>query len=124
MLLLAGEVDAVVVDAFDRSAAALPGAQGGSAFTVVDVSELTFIDCAGLGFLVPHTGTSDGRSARPTLLQAPVALMRILGVTGVTGLFDFDTRRRGESRDDGARARVRASDAVSGRCGRGSGEDQ
>jgi anti-anti-sigma factor len=88
VLRLAGEVDAAAVDAFDKSPAR-PQGPPERGFTVVDVSEVTFIDCAGLRFIVRQSQATGGGTTRPVLRQAPVPVRKLLKLTDLESLFDF-----------------------------------
>ncbi len=93
VLRLAGEVDTAAVDAFERSTALVQEAPARCPFTVVDVSEVTFIGGDGLAFIVRQTEASSGSTAtRPVLRQAPAPVQRILDLTGLGGLFEVVLR--------------------------------
>jgi anti-anti-sigma factor len=55
---------------------------------VVDVTEVTFVDCAGLAPLVELADDVRPIGGRVTLLGAGPAVRRLLRVTGLAELFD------------------------------------
>ncbi|MFD0279589.1 STAS domain-containing protein [Kitasatospora sp. NPDC127111] len=52
---------------------------------VLDLSEVTFMDCAGLNALIDARNQADRRGARLTLRNVGRPVARILALTGLTG---------------------------------------
>jgi anti-anti-sigma factor len=80
-LRLIGELDLAAVPALQAGLAELDGRD-----VVLDCSELTFIDCTGLGALVAAHHGCAGAGSRLTLVAPSGCLTRLLELTGVDGL--------------------------------------
>ena len=81
VLRLRGEVDTLVVDAWDADRAPAPGA------TAVDLSAATFLDGRALGLLVRETEQSRRTGQVPELRGPSRIVRRMLEATGVAPLF-------------------------------------
>jgi anti-anti-sigma factor len=78
VLLLRGEIDSCVVDAY--GGAAPPPA-------VIDASGVTFLDCRGLGLLVRLADAARDRGARPVLRRPARVVRRVIDLAGAEGRF-------------------------------------
>jgi anti-anti-sigma factor len=75
---LSGDIDAVVVAAYDR----------GDPFpAVIDASDVTFLDCRGLGFLIRQTGAARRAGRRPQLRRPPRIVRRVLDLAEARDMF-------------------------------------
>jgi anti-sigma B factor antagonist len=94
-MVLSGEIDVDTVQAFEaRTGSAGPAPSPATSVAVVDVTAVTFIDCYGLGFLMRCTQSARGPGRRPLLRGPTPPVQRVLGLTGLTALFDTDPHRR------------------------------
>lgn len=82
VLRLCGEIDQVAVAAYDRS-----HAPSGTAPEVIDASQVTFLDCRGLRFLVREGAAARRAGRAPALRRPPRVVRRVLDATGADGLF-------------------------------------
>jgi anti-anti-sigma factor len=82
VLTVAGEVDMVgvpsLVEAI-RTAITRPGA----ALVEIDLTDVTFLDSAGIAALVQGRGVADGAGVRLRVVAADGMVRRVLEVTGV-----------------------------------------
>lgn len=83
-LVLRGELDSSNVNVLEREVAAVLAAQ--PARVVFDVSELAFIDSAGLAVLV----TTAGRVAHVAVRNPSPILRRVLAATGLIDLLGIE----------------------------------
>lgn len=66
---------------------------------VVDLAEVTFMDCSALGVLVSLSEVAQASERRIALISPSRAVRRLLELTGTAGLFDYSTSSGpGESR--------------------------
>ena len=82
VLCLHGEIDTMAVAAYDRTTtptAAHP--------TVIDASDVTFLDARGLRLLVREARAADPGSCRPVLRRPTRVVRRVIDVTGTEELF-------------------------------------
>jgi len=94
VLVLAGEIDASTVQAFEARRGhphQVPPAMPSVA--VADVPAVTYIDCCGLGLLVRCTQAARASGRRPVLRGPTPPVQRALRLTGLTALFDTDPPR-------------------------------
>ncbi|MGY1751280.1 STAS domain-containing protein [Modestobacter sp. SYSU DS0511] len=82
VLRLHGEVDSLVVEAWDAGAA--PGSRPAQA---VDASRATFLDCRGLRMLVRETAAARGAGLLPELRHPSAGVRRLVEATGAAPLF-------------------------------------
>jgi anti-anti-sigma factor len=82
VLRLCGEIDSVVVEAYENATA---GTARQAA--VVDASRVTFLDCRGLGLLVRRTQDARRAGQRPVLRHPARIVRRVIDIAGVGGLF-------------------------------------
>ena len=82
VLRLRGEVDTLVVAAWDAGSSA-----GRSTPVAVDVSAATFLDCRALGLLVRETEPLRRSGRVPELRRPSRTVRRMLELAGVTALF-------------------------------------
>ncbi|MGY1858035.1 STAS domain-containing protein [Modestobacter sp. SYSU DS0290] len=82
VLRLHGEVDTLVVEAWDT--AAVPGARPAEA---VDLSRATFLDCRGLRLLVRETAAARRAGLLPELRRPSPGVRRLVEATGAAPLF-------------------------------------
>jgi anti-anti-sigma factor len=99
VMVLSGEIDVDAVQAFEaRTGSAGPAPSLTTSVAVADVSAVTFIDCYGLGFLVRCTQSARESGRRPVLRGPTPPVQRVLGLTGLTALFDPDRIESGRGR--------------------------
>lgn len=82
VLLLCGEIDSLVVAAYEDATA---GRAGQAA--VVDASRVTFLDCRGLGLLVRRTQDARRAGRRPVLRRPARIVRRVVHIAGAASLF-------------------------------------
>ena len=82
VLRLHGEIDSAVVAAYD-DVSTLPRRRP----TVIDASDVTFLDCRGLRLLVRETRAGRGSGCRPVLRRPTRVVRRVIGATGTEELF-------------------------------------
>jgi anti-anti-sigma factor len=75
---LRGDIDSVVVAAYDRREA-FP--------SVIDASGVTFLDCRALGFLIRQTGAARRAGRRPLLRRPPRIVRRVIDLAEARDLF-------------------------------------
>jgi|tagenome__1003787_1003787.scaffolds.fasta_scaffold20046430_2 anti-anti-sigma factor len=75
---LRGDIDSVVVAAYDRREA-FPA--------VIDASGVTFLDCSALGFLIRQTGAARRAGRRPLLRRPPRIVRRVIDLAEARDLF-------------------------------------
>jgi anti-anti-sigma factor len=90
---LVGEIDLAVVQEFEQTTTAAdgrtPGPSGsGGVTTVFDLSAVTFINSAGLGFLIRHQQHAQRTGQRSLLREPPRPVERVLRMMGVDTLFE------------------------------------
>jgi anti-sigma B factor antagonist len=87
IISLQGELDMATVDhldeAFELAAGSVP------AVLLVDLRELTFMDSAGLAWLLGARERCRGMGCRLVLVRAGRSTQRLLQVAGVEGRFEF-----------------------------------
>jgi len=85
LLVLQGDVDLSVVEAFDRRRDDLAWVR------TIDVSRVTFVDTQGLGLMlrVAAPREREAPSARPVLLGASPQVQQLLQMLGVETLFEL-----------------------------------
>jgi anti-sigma B factor antagonist len=89
LVMLAGEIDHVSADDVGAIAlAAITDVPDGTTAIVVDMSQVTFIDSAGLGALVQIRNAGEAQGLPTAIVGAPQHVVRIFGVTGVDTVFD------------------------------------
>ena len=82
MLRLRGEVDGLVVAAWQAAAPATPRAAA-----AVDASAATFLDCRGLRFLLHETAAARRSGRLPELRRPPRMVRRVVELAGAAPLF-------------------------------------
>ena len=82
VLRLCGEIDSIVVAAYEDATAGAPAQAA-----VVDASRVTFLGCRGLGLLVRRTQEARRAGQRPELRRPARVVRRVVDVAGVGGLF-------------------------------------
>lgn len=81
VLCLHGEIDSMAVAAYDRTT---PRAAHAS---VIDASDVTFLDARGLRLLVREARAAAPGSCRPVLRRPTRVVRRVIDVTGTEELF-------------------------------------
>ncbi len=93
MLLVSGELDVHTGPDVARAAlAALDQNPGGSTVTL-DLSELTFLDCAGVSALLAARRRVLARGGHLNLVRVPERVRHLLTLTGVAPAFPDDEQR-------------------------------
>ncbi|SNR95064.1 anti-anti-sigma factor [Geodermatophilus pulveris] len=87
VLHLAGEVDSATVARWDRDRPGVDGRPQG-AVVAVDASAAAFLNSAGVALLVRETESHRRAGGRPELRNPSRAVLQVLRLTGVAGLFD------------------------------------
>jgi anti-anti-sigma factor len=87
VLCLAGEVDVAVVQAYEDSAGDEAPNQA-TAFTIVDVSQVRFLDSTAPAFVLRRTGAASNPVLRPTSRGATGAVTKVLRLTGTESLLE------------------------------------
>jgi anti-sigma B factor antagonist len=89
VLRLSGEIDSdVIATCGDVLSTSMCGAQTGEPLiTTVDLTEVTFLSSAGLGFLLRHTEATRRAGRMPVLRGATRPARRVMELTGVDRLF-------------------------------------
>jgi anti-sigma B factor antagonist len=88
VLRLRGEVDIAAVTRLRPSWLAL--ADAGRPLLVVDLSEVTFIDVAGIGLLVALRNRQHAHGGRVHLRRVPAQVTRVLRLTGLAGFLPVE----------------------------------
>ena len=83
VLCLHGEIDSAVVADYDEGTAPWSGTHP----SVIDASDVTFLDCRGLRLLVRATGAVRRAGCRPVLRRPTRVVRRVIRVTGTEELF-------------------------------------
>lgn len=92
MIAVAGEADANAAPAIDdamRAAFLQAPAQGGERTIIVDLSEASFIDSRTIGVLVGWVEQLEPRGWRMPLVCRDPNMLRVFGMIGLQGTFDF-----------------------------------
>lgn len=93
VMILVGEIDLAVVQEFEQTTTAADGQSPGTSWssdvtTVFDLSAVTFINSAGLSFLIRHQQHAQHAGQRSLLREPPRPVERVLRMTGVDTLFE------------------------------------
>jgi len=86
VLYLEGQVDAATVARWDRDRPTADGRLQG-AVVAVDASAAAFLNSAGVALLVRETESHRRAGGRPELRNPSRAVLQVLRLTGVVGLF-------------------------------------
>ena len=88
VLHLRGDIDDLTVLSYETSSPVpSAGGQGYGAVGAVDASAVTFMDAAGLGFLLRETAPLVATGRRPVLRRPSGPVRLILELTGLSGVF-------------------------------------
>jgi anti-anti-sigma factor len=87
VLRLHGEIDSAAVAAYDDACDTGTPAGSSPPPSVIDASDVTFLDCRGLRLLVRATGASRRSGCRPVLRRPTRVVRRVIDVTGTEELF-------------------------------------
>lgn len=82
VLCLHGEIDSMTVAAYDRTTTPT-----GAHPSVIDASDVTFLDARGLRLLVREARAGVPRDRRPVLRRPTRVVRRVIDVTGTEELF-------------------------------------
>ena len=83
---MSGELDLSSAPMLDEAIERLRQ-DGYGATVILDMRQLTFVDCAGLGVLIRHHGEMRDEGGRLVLMHPPRVLRRLLALTGLTAEF-------------------------------------
>ena len=90
VLTLTGEIDMLAVyDIDERILRAVHDCPDDAELIVIDLSEVTFIDSMGLAALLQVKRIAEERNQPTVLRGAPDQVLKLLDITGLTGLFEF-----------------------------------
>jgi anti-anti-sigma factor len=90
LLVLAGELDLDAAPKVEQAATHLPGHDSSCMRVIVDLMDVSFIDCAGLGALIGLANTARHAGLSFTILDPSDRVMRLIRLTELNQAFDVE----------------------------------